>query len=59
MEISTTQEILLFRLMLCAIVLFLAQHMLSYCLLIHLCACQKYPVILLELHLFEAVKESF
>ena len=59
MVIPTTQEILLFKLMLWAIVFFLAQRMLSHFSLICPFVCQKYAVILLELSMFETVKEYF
>ena len=58
MDITTTQEILFFRLMICAIVMFWAQHMLSYCSLIFF-VCQTYAVIILKLCLFETGKSIF
>ena len=52
MDIPTNHDILLFRLMLCATVFFLAQHKQLHCSLIRLCVCQISVVILSNHSLF-------
>ena len=56
MDIPTTQEILLFRLMLCAIVLFFGSTYAITLLIGLFFVCQTYAVIILELRLFETGK---
>ena len=57
-EIPTTQEILLIRLMLCAIVLFFGATYAITLFIDSFFVCQTYAVTLLELCLFETGKES-
>ena len=57
MDIHNTQNILLFRLMICATVFFWTHFMLSHFSIIRFLVCQIYAVIILELSLFETEKQ--
>ena len=59
MDIPTTHEILLFRLMLCAIILFFDTTYAITLFIGSFFVCQTYTAIILELRLFETEKESF
>ena len=59
MDIPTTKEILLFRLMLCAIVLFFGATYAIKLFIASFFVCQTYAVILLEIYLFETEKILF
>ena len=53
MDITTTQEILLFMILLCTIVLFSGSMYKLHCLLVCFCACKTYALIILEPRMFE------